>query len=121
MKLDFLNNRANKGKQAEDTACEYLIKQGLTLIEKNFHCRYGEVDLIMNDKKTLVFVEVRYRKNNDYGGAKESVTHKKQQKLHTTASLYMQKNNHDRQARFDVIAITGSSKKHNLEWIQNAF
>ena len=121
LKLDFLSSRANKGKQAENIACEYLIKQGLSFIEKNYYCRQGEIDLIMNDKSTLVFVEVRYRKNNHYGDAKESITYKKQQKLHTTALHYMQKHSHDKQARFDVIAITGDKNNHSFEWIQNAF
>lgn len=121
MKLDFLGNRANKGKQAENIACEYLIKQGLKIIERNYYCRRGEIDLIMSDNNTLVFVEVRYRKSNLYGDAKESVTYKKQQKLHLTALHYMQKYKHDRQARFDVIAITGDSQQHRFEWIQNAF
>ena len=121
MKLDFLSSRSNKGKQAESIACEYLIQQGLTFIEKNYYCRQGEIDLIMNDSNTLVFVEVRYRKNSLYGDAKESVTYKKQQKLHTTALHYMQKHGHDRQARFDVIAITGNEQQHIFEWIQNAF
>ena len=121
LKLDFLSSRANKGKQAESIACEYLIKQGLRFLEKNYYCRQGEIDLIMNHNDTLVFVEVRYRKNNHYGDAKESVTYKKQQKLHTTALHYMQKHGHDRQARFDVIAITGENKQTHFEWIQNAF
>jgi len=121
LKLDFLSSRANKGKQAENIACEYLITQGLSFIAKNYYCRQGEIDLIMNDRNTLVFVEVRYRKNNHYGGAKESITYKKQQKLQTTALHYMQKHHHDRQARFDVIAITGDNKDHSFEWIQNAF
>ena len=121
LKLDFLSSRANKGKQAENIAREYLIKQGLLFIEKNYYCRQGEIDLIMNDKNTLVFVEVRYRKNQHYGGAKESITYKKQQKLHTTALHYMQKHRLDKQARFDVIAITGDIKSHSFEWIQNAF
>jgi len=121
LKLDFLSNRASKGKQAEKLACEYLIKQGLSFLEKNYYCRQGEIDLIMNDNNTLIFVEVRYRKNNHYGGAKESVTHKKQKKLHTTALHYMQKHGHDRPARFDVIAITGEHSQCSFEWIQNAF
>jgi putative endonuclease len=121
LKLDFFNNRANLGEQAENIACKYLIQQGLVFIEKNYHCRYGEIDLIMNDKNSLVFVEVRYRKNNSFGGAKASVTYKKQKKLHTTALQYMQRHGHDRPARFDVIAITGNDKERRLEWIQNAF
>ena len=82
MKLEFLsNNKAYKGQHAEQIACEYLQHQGLTLIDKNYHCRQGEIDLVMEHNDTLVFVEVRYRKNNLFGGAKESVTYKKQQKF----------------------------------------
>lgn len=121
MKLNFLNSKSNKGKDAENFACDYLIKQGLVFIESNYFCRRGEIDLIMNDKNTLVFVEVRYRKNNHYGDAKESITYKKQQKLQITALHYMQKNNLDRQARFDVIAITGNNNNLCFEWIKNAF
>lgn len=121
LKLDFLSNRASKGKQAEKLACEYLLKQGLIFIEKNYYCRQGEIDLIMNDHNTLVFVEVRYRKNNHFGGAKESVTRSKQKKLRTTALHYMQKHKQNSAARFDVIAITGEHSQCSFEWIQNAF
>lgn len=121
MKLELLNPKAKKGKQAEQLACEYLQNNGLHFIDKNYHCRQGEIDLIMEHNDTLVFVEVRYRKNNDFGGAIESVTYRKQQKLHTTALHYLQRNGRNRNARFDVIAITGEGKQQSFEWIQNAF
>ena len=121
MILDYLSNKADKGKQAEELACKFLQKQGLTLLDKNYHCRQGEIDLVMGDKKTLVFVEVRYRKNNAFGGAKESITAKKQQKIRATALHYMQQHHNNANARFDVIAITGQGKKQQFEWIQNAF
>lgn len=106
---------------AENFACDYLLKKGLKFIDKNYHCRQGEIDLIMEHNNTLVFVEVRYRKNNHFGGAKESITFSKQQKLQTTALHYMQKHGSQKNARFDVIAITGEGKQQSFEWIQNAF
>ena len=68
------------GCDAEEACCNHLTQQGLILITKNFHCRHGEIDLIMKDRKTLVFIEVRYRKSDRYGGALESITPKKQKK-----------------------------------------
>ena len=84
-------NRLIKGKSAEKIACEHLSKNGLKLIETNFYSRFGEIDLIMKHNKTLVFIEVRYRKNKDYGGAAASITQSKQSKVRKTALYYMQK------------------------------
>ena len=69
------------GSQAEDFAQHYLEQQGLALVERNFRCRLGEIDLIMHEGSTLVFVEVRYRRNRDFGGPVISVSPRKQQKL----------------------------------------
>ncbi|MDH5485222.1 MAG: YraN family protein [Gammaproteobacteria bacterium] len=121
MSLPSINNSTTKGQLAEQLACNYLQHQGLTLLDKNYHCRQGEIDLIMQDKTTLVFVEVRFRKNNLFGGASASVTQKKQHKLHTTALDYLQKHGKNSNARFDVIAITGDIKVEHIEWIKNAF
>jgi len=107
------------GMQAEQLACEYLQQQGLTLVERNYHCRYGEIDLIMRQGKAIVLVEVRYRNNNRYGGAKASITPKKISKLQATALHYMQQHQVRGQMRFDVIAITGSPEPH-IEWVRNA-
>ena len=112
------------GQAAEDFACRYLIQQGLRLITRNFTCRTGEIDLIMQDKTHLVFIEVRFRNTNLFGGSLASVTSHKQKKLLKTALFYLQHNNLiDKVAgRFDVIAIKGLPlESKNLEWIKNAF
>lgn len=111
-----------RGKAAEDLAVEYLEKSGLVCLTRNFSCRYGEIDLIMHDKNTLVFVEVRYRKTNTFGGAIASVTYSKQQKIIHTAQYYLQKmNQYNSICRFDVVAISLKDEKPIIEWIENAF
>lgn len=107
-----------RGKQAEQLAHDYLVSQGLLSVARNFRCRYGELDLIMRDGQTLVIVEVRYRKNNVYGGALESITRTKQQRIIITTALYLSQYNIDCPVRFDVIAITANNQ---LQWLQNAF
>jgi len=107
-----------KGKKAEDVACNFLIQNGLSLVTRNFSCRYGEIDLIMQDSDTLVFVEVRYRQSNKFGMAAETIDNNKQRKLVFTANYYLQKNPSPLATRFDVIAM---SEKHPIEWISNAF
>ena len=121
MNLNPFSSRSSKGKAAEELACNHLKKNGLSLIDKNFHSRHGEVDLIMQHHDALVFIEVRYRKNLDYGGAKASVTPAKQQKIQKTALYYMQKKGREFNARFDVVAITGENNNLTIEWIKNAF
>ena len=121
MKPLILNSRSTKGKACENLACDYLKKNGLKLIDKNFHSRHGEIDLIMQHQDMVVFIEVRYRKNQDFGGAKASVTLSKQQKIQKTALFYMQKKGRELNARFDVIAMTGEQNNPSIEWIKNAF
>lgn len=109
------------GQIAENKAAKYLIKQGLIMIQRNFHCRYGEIDLIMQDQETLVFVEVRFRHNSNYGGSAESITFSKQTKLIKTAQNYLMKNKlGDVACRFDVIGLSGNLKKPDINWIVNA-
>ncbi len=111
----------NKGKTAEDTACAYLIKQGLSQVARNYFCRMGEIDLIMRDGVCLVFVEVRARTSRAFGGASASVTFKKQQKIIKTALHFLMKNKlKDKYPmRFDVISMDGTLPEIN--WIKNAF
>jgi len=114
----------NSGKQAEEMASHYLQKQNLTLITQNYNCRRGEIDLIMQDQQTLVFVEVRYRKNARFGSALESINHKKQVKIITTAEHYLQQSKDDYfDYRFDVIAIMPlhNSEQPEITWVKNAF
>ncbi len=106
------------GQQAEAIACRYLQANGLKLVEKNYRCRFGEIDLIMRDGQDLVFVEVRYRRTRAFGGAAASVDQTKRSKLITTATHYLQAKDSRRNARFDIIAIEAGDA---IEWIPNAF
>lgn len=115
------NLRRTKGQQAEQLACDYLCRQGMRVVAKNYRCKRGEIDLVMRDDDSLVFVEVRYRKSHDFGGALHSVTAKKQEKIRLTALHYMQQHHYNDNARFDVVAITGEGKQQQFEWISNAF
>jgi putative endonuclease len=110
------------GKNAENLVSNYLQQQGLKLIEANYTCKCGEIDLIMRDGETLVFVEVRYRKNDYYGDGVASVTKYKQHKIIRAATYYLQQNNlYDKVlCRFDVVA-AASENINNLQWIKNAF
>lgn len=109
----------SQGKQAEDFAKKYLRDRGLRCITENYHCKFGEIDLIVEDGKTLVFVEVRLRSSSQFGSALASVTAAKQKKLVLTAQHYITQENigESRPMRFDVIGIT----EGNVDWIQNAF
>ena len=107
-----------KGKIAEDKACDYLQKQGLKLVEKNYYCRSGEIDLIMQDKQELVFVEVRYRAKDDFGSALDSVDQHKIKKLISAANHYISTHQTDQPMRFDVIGFDASLKPN---WVSNAF
>jgi len=115
-------NRKAIGDEAESLACEYLSKRGLSLLTRNYRCRGGEIDLIMQHDDSLVFIEVRYRKNIGYGRAAETVTACKQRRLIHCARVYMQ---HHRAwnvpARFDVVSIEGQPGQLQISWISNAF
>jgi len=112
-------NQNNPGLLAENLAASYLIEHGLTLLAKNYHCRYGEIDLIMQDKNTLVFVEVRLRTNHEFANAGSSITKQKQLKLTRTALHYLQAHG-DAACRFDAI-LMDKAELANLVWLRNAF
>ena len=97
------NNLA--GAWGEALAAEFLRKKKYTLIDRGYSCRFGEIDLIVANKKYLVFVEVKLRKNADFAKAGEFVDYFKQKKIRTTASLYLSQNPTKLQPRFDVIEI----------------
>ena len=109
------------GSLAEEQAREYLLSQGLKLRDCNYRSRMGEIDLIMHDGDYLVFVEVRARSSNAFGGAVASVTYSKRQKLIKTALLYLSVNKlHDTQPiRFDVLGMEGVPPR--ITWVKNAF
>ncbi|TSJ90742.1 YraN family protein [Gilliamella apicola] len=108
------------GKHYEHIASRFLANQGLVLLDQNSLYQIGEIDLVMRDKSCLVFVEVRYRKNANFGEAEMTISLTKQSRIKQAAQLWMLKNNlniEDTEFRFDVFAITGKSQK----WIINAF
>lgn len=113
------------GNQAESVALKYLTQQGLTLIEQNYLTKGGEIDIIMLDKaeQILVFVEVRYRKNNFFGSAVDSVDSSKQTKIIHTANHYLQQNSEFDNfiCRFDVIGVESDLKYPKIYWIKDAF
>lgn len=121
--ISAIPNRAI-GESWELYAQQYLIAQGLIFVDKNYHCRQGEIDLIMKDDNSLIFIEVKFRKNNHFGGAISAVTHNKQQKIIKTATFYLQQhqlNEYNTACRFDVIAIEGDIKHPKINWLKNAF
>ncbi|MEW5011603.1 MAG: YraN family protein [Cycloclasticus sp.] len=109
------------GQEAEDLALGYLQQQGLTLIERNYRSRYGEIDLIMRDQQHIVFVEVRFRSSQRYGGALSSVDIHKQRKLIKCAQQYIANTSSRLGFRFDVLAISPPSQQHDIQWLTNAF
>lgn len=116
----------SKGTQYENLALKHLQTKGLHFIERNIHCRAGEVDLLMRDADTLIFVEVRFRNSANYGSAVESVTPAKQARIINTAKHYLHKHElWSHNVRFDIVAIepvTGRLfKTHRIEWIKAAF
>jgi putative endonuclease len=111
--------RATDGKSAEDLAAAYLVARGLTLLERNYHCRMGEIDLILRDRDTLVFAEVRLRKHADFGGAAASITPSKQRRVLAAARYYLSGRT-ERPCRFDVLVLERLSDDA-IEWIKDAF
>lgn len=116
-------NSATIGSQTEDIAAAYLQQHSLAILQRNFRCKFGEIDIIGQHDADLVFVEVRYRKHDAFGSAAESVTLNKQQKLIRSAEYYLQNNSHTTtmNCRFDVIAISDLTKPTQIEWIKDAF
>jgi putative endonuclease len=112
------------GQAVEQYALNYLNDVGLTHITSNWSCRFGEIDLIMLAHDTLVFVEVRYRKHANFGGALDSIDQHKQQKLIKTAEQFLTEHPHwlEHPCRFDVItAHPNSTQAFVINWIQDAF
>lgn len=110
-----------KGNLAEDKALNYLCQQGLKLIQRNYLCKMGEVDLIMRDKSYWVFIEVRSRVNLSFGSGIESITPAKRKKIMRTATHYLMMNQLMGKvpSRFDVVSIDGPNQA--LTWIKDAF
>ncbi|MFI3313817.1 MAG: YraN family protein [Eubacteriales bacterium] len=113
------------GAWGEAQAGEYLRKQGYQLVACNYKCRFGEIDLIVKNRKFIVFVEVKLRKTDAFGQAREFVTAKKQERVRTTAMVWLQTNDTGLQPRFDVIEVYAprgtDTKKPQIIHLENAF
>lgn len=106
-----------RGAAAEARAAEHLQDAGLVLIERNYRCRGGEIDLVMRDGGTWVFVEVRERNNPAFGGAAASITPGKQARLIRAARHYLSRHRLDAPCRFDAVLIDSG----HIEWLRSAF
>ncbi len=108
-----------RGNLAEALAADWLQARGLRLMERNYRCRLGEIDLILADGDTLVFAEVRLRRNLDYGGAAASIIAAKRQRILRAARHYLS-GRPERPCRFDVILLDALDPDR-IEWIKDAF
>ncbi|MDG1580747.1 YraN family protein [Pseudomonas sp. GOM6] len=115
-----MNSRQDSGRAAEDQAETLLQRSGLHLLARNWRCRGGELDLVMLDGDTVVFVEVRYRRHAAWGGALESVDARKRQRLILAAELFLQRESRWGRSpcRFDVVALAPGQEPN---WLRNAF
>jgi len=124
------NSSRSVGKDAERLAEKYLVESGLTILDRNFHCRHGEIDLIMLDRGTLAFVEVRMRCRNRFTRAAATVDARKQRKLLRSAAIYLGRHRRfsDHAIRFDVIGIdtdrttfSPAPGEFTIQWLKDAF
>ena len=113
-----MNNR-KQGNEFESLAADYLRRNGLTILQQNFYCKMGEIDIVAKENEYLVFVEVKYRKTKSAGTAAEAVNFNKMRKISRCADVWMMQHkcNGDTSVRFDVIAIEEGHLKH----YKNAF
>jgi putative endonuclease len=110
-----------RGREIETRAWQYLQSRGLRLLQRNYRSRRGEIDLVLQDQDSLVFVEVRYRRGSLFGSGAESVDRRKQSRLIACAQHYMQTypGTAQQPCRFDVVSVGGPEDA--IEWIRNAF
>ena len=117
-----MNQRQAFGKAGEDLAVRYLKKKGYKVIQQNYTCPLGEIDIIARQKKTIVFVEVKTRRSLSFGSAKLAITPHKQRKISMAALYYLKSNQQmDQDARFDVVTVQTTSGSQEIDLIQNAF
>lgn len=111
-----------KRNRTEQRVERWLRSRGLRTLTRNYHCRQGEIDLVMEDQDSIVFVEVRYRSHASHGGALASVDHHKQRRLVQAARHYLARHPHHgmRPCRFDVVAADAGTAG-DPEWVKNAF
>ena len=114
----------DRGDYGENCAVKFLKKNGYKIIERNFRSRFGEIDIIAQKKEYIVFIEVKLRKNDSFGGGAAAVDRRKQERIKKTAAFYLAKMPMEPNVRFDVVVITDADAKirnENIEVIENAF
>lgn len=110
------------GKKGEELAVSFLKKKGYQILEKNYRCRLGEIDIVAKDKEKIVFVEVKTRSSLTFGLPQEAVNHPKQLRLTRLALTYLSYHKlKDTSCRFDVVCISTEGKKPKIHLITNAF
>jgi putative endonuclease len=120
--MSVSNGKQLLGQEGERIAERYLIKKGYKLVERNYRCPSGELDLIVLDRRVIVFVEVKTRTGDAFGTPFEAVEFRKQQKMTQAAQYFLaQKGLHQRDARFDVVGISWPGREPSVEHIENAF
>ena len=107
----------NRGAAAEGLAARFLAARGLTIVQRNYRCRGGEIDLIARDGETLVFVEVRLRRNRAFGTAAESITAAKRRRLRLAARHYLARLGREPPCRFDAVLLDALATE-NIEWLR---
>ena len=114
--------RMRTGKRGEELAAAYLAEAGYRIVERNYRCIFGEIDIVAEEGETLVFVEVKSRRSEAYGDPQLAVGHEKQKKISRIAMHYLEERRlRHRLARFDVIAVKLLPSGHKIELIRNAF
>lgn len=111
-------NKRKIGSLGEDMAAEFLKSRGVKILERNYQNRFGEIDIIAREDDTLLFIEVKYRKNESFGYPLEAVDFKKRQNIKNMARFFLNENHYfNMNIRFDCIGIMGS----NIDWVKGAF
>jgi putative endonuclease len=117
-----VNGKQVLGKEGERVAEQYLKNKGYKLVERNYRCPVGELDLIVLDRRVVVFVEVKTRSGHGYGSPLEAVEFRKQRKMIQVAQYFLNaKKLHQRDARFDVVGISWPGREPVVEHVENAF
>ena len=116
------DGRRHTGESGESIAVKFLKKNGYKIIERNYRCNLGEIDIIARDGRVLAFIEVKARRTDEFGGPKWAVTSRKQRKISMVALKYLKETEQmEKKARFDVVAIRVLPGDPDVEIIKNAF
>ena len=120
-----MNDKKTLGNWGEDKAALYLRLHGYRIVERNFRCRQGEIDVIARKGGVIAFVEVKLRKNAEHGEAREFVTRAKQRRVISAAELWLMKTGCELQPRFDVIEVYApegtDTRRPAIRYLENAF